>query len=157
MMATQHWDDTATYDLTWASSIARRAWRRLRELLAAEGKEQWLDELKPFIAAGSDAPNQDEVTTRLGLPIATLRTCLSRLRQRYRTLLRLEVASTVSNPADVDEELHYLHRILISRAGAEAICPSRLFNWGFVAEGESSRRDGRLFPGALDAHTSKLK
>ncbi len=117
MMATQHFDDTTTYDLTWASSIARRAWQRLRELLAAEGKEQWLDELKPFIAAGNDAPNQEEVAARLGVPIATLRTWLSRLRQRYRTLLRMEVASTVSNPEDVDEELHYLHRILMSGAG----------------------------------------
>ena len=86
--------------------------------MAAEGKEQWLNELKPFIAAGPTAPNQEEVAARLGVPIATLRTWLSRLRQRYRTLLRMEVASTVSNPADVDEELHYLHRILMSGAGA---------------------------------------
>ena len=118
MLATSHLDDTTTYDLTWASSIARRAWQRLREALAAEGKEQWLDELKPFIAAGPTAPNQEEVAARLGVPIATLRTWLSRLRQRYRTLLRMEVASTVSNPADVDEELHYLHRILMSGAAA---------------------------------------
>jgi len=26
----------------------------------------------------------------------------------------MEVASTVSDPADVNEELHYLHRILMS-------------------------------------------
>ena len=118
ILATSHLDDTTTYDLTWASSIARRAWQRLGEALAAEGKEQWLNELKPFIATGTTAPNQEEVAARLGVPIATLRTWLSRLRQRYRTLLRMEVASTVSNPADVDEELHYLHRILMSGAGA---------------------------------------
>ena len=114
MLATSQLDDISTYDLTWASNIARRAWQRLREAMAAEGKAEWLDELKPFIAAGSDAPNQEEVATRLGVPIATLRTWLSRLRQRYRILLRLEVASTVSNPADVDEELHYLHRVLMA-------------------------------------------
>ena len=114
MLATSQLDDTSTYDLTWASNIARRAWQRLREAMAAEGKEKWLDQLKPFIAAGADAPNQEEVAAKLGVPIATLRTWLSRLRQRYRTLLRMEVASTVSNPADVDEELHYLHRVLMT-------------------------------------------
>jgi transposase-like protein len=53
------------------------------------------------------------VAARLGVPVATLRTWLSRLRQRYRELLRAEVASTVSDPADVNGELHYLHRILM--------------------------------------------
>jgi hypothetical protein len=48
----------------------------------------------------------------LGVPIATLRTLLFRLRQRYRGTLRAEVANTVSDPADVDQELHYLYQIL---------------------------------------------
>jgi len=43
-----------------------------------------------------------------------LRTWLWRLRQRYRDLLRTEVANTVSDPTDVDEELRYLHRILMT-------------------------------------------
>jgi len=34
------------------------------------------------------------------------------LRQRYREALRMEVASTVSDPDDVDQELHYLYQIL---------------------------------------------
>jgi len=54
------------------------------------------------------------VAARLGVPIATLRTWLWRLRQRYRDSLRTEVASTVSDPADVDEELRYLHQILMT-------------------------------------------
>jgi RNA polymerase sigma-70 factor (ECF subfamily) len=86
----------------------------LHETLVAEGKAQWLDELKPFVAGvGAVPPNQEEVAARLGVPVATLRTWLSRLRQRYRELLRAEVANTVSDPADVNEELRYLHRVLM--------------------------------------------
>ena len=44
--------------------------------------------------------------------MATLRTWLSRLRQRYREALGTEVASPVPDPDDVDEELHYLYQIL---------------------------------------------
>ena len=115
MLATAHLDDVACYDLAWASGVAKRAWERLQQALAAEGKTQWLAELRPFITVveGTRA-KQDEVAARLGVPIATLRTWLSRLRQRYRDLLRMEVASTVSDPGDVNEELHYLHRILMS-------------------------------------------
>ena len=31
MLATSYFDDTTTYDLTWASSMACRAWQRLGE------------------------------------------------------------------------------------------------------------------------------
>jgi DNA-directed RNA polymerase specialized sigma24 family protein len=114
MLATAHLDDVTCYDLTWASNIVTRAWQRLREALAAEGKTQWLDELKPFLTGGATAmPNQEEVAIRVGVPIATLRTWISRLRQRYRDSLRAEVASTVSDPAEGEEELRYLYRILM--------------------------------------------
>ena len=115
MLASAHLDAVACYDLTWATSIIARSWQNLCEVLEAEGKSQWLDELRPFLAGGTtNPPNQEEVAARIGVPIATLRTWISRLRQRYRDALRTEVASTVSNPADIDDELKYLYRILVS-------------------------------------------
>src|SRR5713101_7292113 len=78
-----------------------------------EAKAEWLEVLRPFVAGGGKTPlNQEEAAAKLGVPIATLRTWLSRLRQRYREALRTEVASTVSDPSEVDQELHYLYRIL---------------------------------------------
>jgi len=115
MLATAHLSDTACYDLVWASNIVSRAWQNLQNEFVAEGKAEWLKELRPFIAGGSATPlNQEEAADRLGVPIATLRTWVSRLRQRYRESLRTEVASTVSNPADVDQELHHLYQILMA-------------------------------------------
>jgi len=109
------WDDTKSFDTTWALMVAKRSWQQLRENVVAEGKAQWLDELKPFVSGtGATPPNQEEVAARLGVPIATFRTWISRSRQRYRDLLRTEVANTVSDPADVDEELRYLHQILMT-------------------------------------------
>jgi DNA-directed RNA polymerase specialized sigma24 family protein len=115
MQATTHLSDLSSYDVAWASSVAVQAWKNLRESFAAEGKREWVDELKPFIAGGTTTlPNQEDVARRLGVPIATFRVWLTRLRQRYRDALRAEVASTVSDPADVDDELHYLYRVLTS-------------------------------------------
>ena len=115
ILASADMNDTTSFDVTWAFTIAKLAWQQLCQNLVAEGKAQWLDELKPFIAgAGATPPNQEQVAARLGVPIATLRTWLWRLRQRYRDLLRTEVANTVSDPTDVDEELRYLHRILMT-------------------------------------------
>jgi hypothetical protein len=114
-LAIAYLDDLSGYDLTWASNVAKQAWAHLHEALAAEGNAQWLNELRPFVAGGSTTPpNQEEVGSRLGVPVATLRTLLSRLHQRYRKSLRMEVASTDSHPADVDDEMRYLHRTLTS-------------------------------------------
>ncbi len=113
MMETMHLSDSAAYDLVWASNIVKRAWQQLQNAFEAEGKTEWFEVLRPFVAGGGKTPlNQEEAAAKLGVPIATLRTWLSRLRQRYREALRTEVASTVSDPAEVDQELHYLYQVL---------------------------------------------
>src|SRR6476659_10125181 len=115
MMATPHLSDSRSYDLLWASNIVKRAWQHLQNAFEEQGKAEWLEVLRPFVAGGGRTPpNQEEAAAKLGVPIATLRTGLSRLRQRYREALRREVASTVSDPAEVDQELHYLYQILVT-------------------------------------------
>jgi RNA polymerase sigma-70 factor (ECF subfamily) len=112
-MDTTHLSDSRSYDLTWASNIVTRALQHLEKAFETEGKAEWFGALRPFISGGGRIPpNQEETAARLGVPIATLRTLLFRLRQRYREALRMEVANTVSDPADVDQELHYLCQIL---------------------------------------------
>ena len=113
MMDTMHLSDSAAYDLIWASNVVKRAWQQLENAFEAEGKKEWFEVLRPFVAGGGKpALNQEEAAQKLEVPIATLRTWLSRLRQRYREALRTEVASTVADPSEVDQELHYLYQIL---------------------------------------------
>jgi DNA-directed RNA polymerase specialized sigma24 family protein len=113
MMDAAHLSDSRGYDLIWASTIVKRAWQHLQNGFEAEGKAEWFEVLKPFIdGSGRTPPNQEQAAKKLGVPVATLRTWLWRLRQRYREALRKEVASTVSDPADVDQELQYLYQIL---------------------------------------------
>ena len=113
MMDVAHLSDSRGYDRMWASNIVKRAWQHLQNAFEAEGKAESLEVLKPFVdGSARTAPNQEEAAKKLGVPVATLRTWLWRLRQRYREALRMEVASTVSDPADVDQELQYLYQVL---------------------------------------------
>ena len=41
-----------------------------------------------------------------------LKVAIHRLRQRYREVLRAEIAETVESPAEVDEEMRHLVRVL---------------------------------------------
>jgi len=109
-----HLDDTASYDQAWLTTLVSRAWEQLQRECAAEGKVQILQELEPYLRGGSIMPDQQEIATRLKVPFGTLRTILRRLRQRYREILRQEIGRTVSDPSQVDQELHYLHRLLLT-------------------------------------------
>jgi len=115
MMDTAHLNDSRCYDLVWASNIMKLAWQHLENAFEAEGKAEQFEVLRPFVSGGeSTPPNQEEAAQKLGVPIATLRTWLLRVRKRYREALTMEVGRTVSDPADVDQELHYLYQILVA-------------------------------------------
>jgi RNA polymerase sigma-70 factor (ECF subfamily) len=115
MLATSHLSDVNSFDVAWASGVVSRAWMNVRERFTAEGKRQWVDELRPFVAGGTAVPpNQEEVAKRLGTSVENLRVSISRLRRTYRHALRAEVASTVSSPSDIDDELHYVYQVLTS-------------------------------------------
>ena len=47
-----HLSDSAAYDLVWASNIVKRAWQHLQDAFEAEGKAEWLEVLRPFVAGG---------------------------------------------------------------------------------------------------------
>ena len=51
---------------------------------------------------------------QLRLSDGALRTALSRLRSRFRELVRAEVARLLDDPAEVDDELAHLLRVLRS-------------------------------------------
>ncbi len=115
MTASSSGEEDSVFDQNWAATLMSQAWEHLEKAFVAEGKRGLFEEFKPFVV-GSMAvpPSQEEVAARLGIPISTLRTWLQRLRHRYREELRTEVARTVSNPAEIDEEMRYLHRLLSS-------------------------------------------
>lgn len=113
MLAATSSDEESGYDLLWAAHVVTLAWNRLQEALSAEGKGEWLGALKPFLVGGTTPmPSQEDLAIRMGVPVATLRTWISRLRHRYRDALHAEVASTVSDPGEVEDELRYLYRLL---------------------------------------------
>jgi DNA-directed RNA polymerase specialized sigma24 family protein len=107
-------DSTAErlFELRWAKSLTAGALNSLREELQAEGKAKLFEELKSFLTGGTVLPSYDEASARMRLPRATVKTHVHRIRQRYREIVRREVARTVSSPHEIDEELHYLCKIL---------------------------------------------
>jgi DNA-directed RNA polymerase specialized sigma24 family protein len=111
-------DSTAerVFELRWAKRLTAGALNSLREELVLEGKLKLFEQLKSFLAGGSVIPSYDEASARTGLPRATVKTHVHRLRQRYREIVRREIARTVSAPHEIDEELRYLCNVLAEAA-----------------------------------------
>jgi len=96
------------FDREWAVALLGRVIDRLRGECVAEGRETQFDQLKVFLTAGKGAVPQAEVARALGMDAGALRVAVHRLRKRYRALLRDEIAHTLSDPAQVDEEMRAL-------------------------------------------------
>src|SRR5436305_7279458 len=56
MMDTAHLSDSRPYDLAWASNSVKRAWPPLENEFETEGKTEWLEILRPFVAGGGKTP-----------------------------------------------------------------------------------------------------
>jgi RNA polymerase sigma-70 factor (ECF subfamily) len=101
------------FEARWAAALVESAFSRLRAEMAAEGKGPLFEALQEFLLSAEHAPGQQQrVAEAMGLSLAGLRTALHRVRRRYRALLREEVARTVADPADVEDELHHLYAAL---------------------------------------------
>jgi len=96
------------FDHRWATTVVEQALRRLRE--ECEGK----DRLRLFYALSRHLTDEREevsyakLSAALGVAETAVKKQLHIMRQRYRSLLRDEVAHTVENPADVQDEIRYL-------------------------------------------------
>jgi RNA polymerase sigma factor (sigma-70 family) len=101
------------YDREWAASLVGQALNRLMQECALAAKAELLAYLMPYLAAPENAAiPYEEMAQRSHRPVATLRSDVARLRSRYRAILREEVAGTVTEAADVNDELRYLCRAL---------------------------------------------
>ena len=96
------------FDLRWAATVVEHALRRLREECEAKGRRRLFDALRVYLTAERPDTSYAELATSLGVAETIIKKQLHNLRERYRWLLRDEVAHTVADPADVDAEIRYL-------------------------------------------------
>lgn len=103
----------AIYERGWAAALLRQTFGRLLEECSMTGKSALYESLKSYVAIDNESTvPYRELSAQLRRPASTLRSDLTRLRARYRAILREEVAGTVATPADVDDELRYLCRVI---------------------------------------------
>jgi RNA polymerase sigma-70 factor (ECF subfamily) len=101
------------FDRKWALTLLDRALATLAQEHEACGKAEHFEALKPWLSGDTENISQADAAARLGVNEGAVKVAIHRLRRRFREVIKSEIGQTVSDRAQVDEELHYLLEALL--------------------------------------------
>jgi RNA polymerase sigma factor (sigma-70 family) len=102
------------YERRWALTVLERVLATVRAKWQHSGRGTEFDLLKATLLGERPAGGYAAAAHQLGTSEGAVKVAVHRLRKSFRAELRAAIAETVSDPADVDEELKYLERTLRS-------------------------------------------
>jgi RNA polymerase sigma-70 factor (ECF subfamily) len=103
------------FDYKWALTVLENAIQTLSGEFSEAGKTKDFDVLKPWLTGDSDTLPQSEAAATLGMSEGALKVAIHRTRRRFRELVKAQIASTLSDPSQVHEELSCLLAALSRR------------------------------------------
>lgn len=98
----------ALFERAWAMAVLDSALSRLRDEYARAGKESQFDHLKGVLVLGEGGASYRELGGEIGLSEGAVKVAVHRLRRRYRDLLLEEIAQTLAESENTEEELRHL-------------------------------------------------
>jgi RNA polymerase sigma factor (sigma-70 family) len=106
-------------DARWAMTLLAEALSQLREEYATKGKASKFEALEVFLdpVKGETPPSYEQVANQLQVSTSGVKTLIYRLRKRYTALLRGKVSRGVSDPSEIDAEIHSLCEALVASEG----------------------------------------
>lgn len=105
-------DPAKIFERRWAMTVLDTVLARLKAELETEGKAALFEHLQTLIVGEPGAARHADVAAQLGLSENAVGVTVHRLRQRYRKVLREEVAQTVQQIEEIDDEIRYLMTVL---------------------------------------------
>lgn len=108
-LAAEHTPETL-YHRSWACALLVRVKDALAQEYDHAGKTSLYQSLQQFLGGKSrlDSESYREVGENHGMSEAAITMAVKRMRRRYGELLRNEIAHTVSDPEEIDEEISFL-------------------------------------------------
>ncbi len=99
------------YERDWAQTLLDQVVERLRCEYIRAGKKDIFNHLQCFLAGPNPLKPYSEAAQKLGMSDSGVKVAVHRMRNRYRTLLREEIAQTVATSADVEDEINHLFAV----------------------------------------------
>jgi DNA-directed RNA polymerase specialized sigma24 family protein len=108
----EDWSPERIFDVRWAATVVERALRRLGDECEKRGRRRVFDVLSVCLTGDRENVSCAKFAKTLGLSEVATKSLVHRLRERYRALLREEVARTVEKTEEIEDELRYLCSVL---------------------------------------------
>jgi DNA-directed RNA polymerase specialized sigma24 family protein len=96
------------FERAWAMALLDSVLASLEEEFRDAGKVELFERLREFLVAGMEPPTYAEAGAETGMTSEAVRKAVHRLRHRYYGLFREEIARTVADASEVEEEMRYL-------------------------------------------------
>ena len=100
------------YERRWALTVIDRVLMQLRQDWEVRGRAAEFDELKSCLLGQAPAGGYVAIANRLGATEGSIKVAVHRLRRQFQAQLRHDIAETVSDAAEIDDEIRYLVRAL---------------------------------------------
>jgi len=100
------------FERSWALALLDCVLARLQQEFREAGKAELFERLRVFLVADRGQETYADVAEGAGMTGEAVRKAVHRMRQRYYELFRETIAQTVADPAEVEEEMHYLCRVI---------------------------------------------
>jgi len=102
----------SAFEREWALQILQQALADLAGEYVESGRRELFDALSPALTDASESPRYSSIADDRGMTRDAVKMAASRLRQRYRELIRQTIRGTVASDDDVESELADLFRAL---------------------------------------------
>jgi len=96
------------YDRRWAASLLQRSFESLSSEFESAGMRARFNLFKAFLANEPAEGEYERLGSELGMTTRAVGAAVYRMRQRYRQLVRGQVADTVAQAGEIDAELAQL-------------------------------------------------
>jgi RNA polymerase sigma-70 factor (ECF subfamily) len=100
------------FERRWTLTLLDQVLQRLAEEYRAAGKQALFEQLQGCLTGDRNTLPYAQIGVELGMAEGAVKVAVHRLRQRYRGVLREEIAQTVADPAEIDDEIRQLFAAL---------------------------------------------
>lgn len=102
----------ASFDRQWALAVVAHAFDALTRECADAGRSVFFEQVKPWLVGDAAHGDQAAMAVACGMNANAFKVAVHRLRQRYRELVREEVAGTLEDPSLINSEMRALFAAL---------------------------------------------
>ena len=102
------------FDRAWALTLLDRVLELLAAEYAAKGHSELFDHLKIVLTQGKGAASAATLAASLGKTEEAVNMAVHRLRKRYREILEEQIAATLDDPSEMEDEIRSLFEAITS-------------------------------------------